>query len=221
MEYLMSSCVLINKDFKRRPAAPGRIDGIFLLLQSQKSKQHPGRSNQTTSCQTTRACLDKKDLPELNFPRNHPISFLSSLVHLTVMRSITISLTSLRVFFLYLVSDKSLSALRFYVPSISGEEVLFIDAFGDSLAVSHLREHLPSVSHGRFIEIFHGIFLTTRPSEFELRMTSEMRGQATAQMQSQSSPLNMKLFRKLIYNSTVSISLCCSSLRSESCSEIY
>jgi len=100
------------------------------------------------------------------------------------MRSITISSTSLSFFilffFLYLVSDKSLSALRFYVASISGEEVLFIDVFGDSLAVSHLHEHLLSVSHGRFIEIFHGIFLTTRPSEFELWMTSEMRGQATA-----------------------------------------
>ncbi len=79
----------------------------------------------------------------------------------------------------------------------------------------------PSVSHGRFIEIFHGIFLTTGPSEFEVWMTSEMCGQATAQMQSQSSPLNMKLFRKLIYNSTVSISACSSSLCSESCSEIY
>lgn len=96
---LVSSCVQINKDFKRRPAASGTIHGIFFLLQSQKSKQHPGRSNQSTGCQSTHACLDKNDLPELNFPQNHPISFLSSLVHLTVMRSITISSTSFNFFF--------------------------------------------------------------------------------------------------------------------------
>lgn len=64
------------------------------------------------------------------------------------------------------------------------------------MAVLCRHKFLPSVSHARYIEIFHVIFLTTGPLEFELWMTSEWCGQASAQMQSQSSPSEYETLQK-------------------------